>query len=158
MKTTSRHIEALTDMGPINGNSVLIDAAELRVIVAELETALEPCAEPVARAEAKRLAACYPTFRPTPDWLDLVEEALRDAPCDLIRKVCKGLSDTHDFPPNRAQVRSAVLVLIARRQRILSRAIERTAEENRAEQRAAFREKLDGRSPLEFFAGDISDD
>ena len=161
MNTTRLHIDALTAIGPINGNTALIREDALRLIVTELTEALRPCSEPVAKAEARRLAAGYPTFRASDDWLALIEEALADAPCDLIRKTCRALADGETFPPNKAKVKLAVSLLVGVRKKVLARAeamlaehnrraVEQSAEQHRKEQRDAFKAKLDGRSPLEF--------
>lgn len=161
MQTTRQHITALTDSSPINAYATLIGHDDLEQIIAELSDALQPCGEPVAQAEAKRLAACYPTFRPTPEWLAQIEDALKDAPCDLIRKACQMLAETAKFPPNKAQVKEAVEEITGKRRSVLHRAKamqrehERRASElveetSRREAREAFRKKLAGRSPIEF--------
>lgn len=161
LQTTRQHITALTDSSPINAYSTLIGRVDLEQIIAELSDALQPCGEPVAQAEAKRLAACYPTFRPTPEWLAQIEDALKDAPCDLIRKACQALAETAKFPPNKAQVKEAVQEVTSKRSSVLnrakamlreheSRASELVEETSRRKAREAFRKRLAGRSPIEF--------
>lgn len=161
MKTTRQHITALTDRSPINAYSLLIGRDDLELIIAELSDALHPCGAPVAQVETKRLAACYPTFRPTPEWLTQIEDALKDAPCDLIRKACQALAETAKFPPNKAQVKEAVQELTDKRRAVLQRAkamlrehdrraSEMVEETSRRKAREAFGKKLAGRSPIEF--------
>lgn len=158
MNTTRQHITALTETGPVTARTTLIGRDDLDLIVAELTAALQPCDMSVALAEAKRLAACYPTFRPAPEWLEEIADALRNAPCDLIGKARRSLADTATFPPNRAQVRETVQAVTGRRHAALFRARAMIAEHDRraaviAEEKAreAFRIKLAGRSPAEFF-------
>lgn len=162
MQTTRQHITALTDGSPITAYSVLIGRDDLTQIVAELTDALQPCSQPVAQGEVKWLAACYPTFRPSKDWLDQIADALKDTPCDLTGKACQSLADTATFPPNRAQVREAVRALTNKRRAVLHRAKAMLREHDRraaaeAEETARrnahdeFRAKLGDRSPLEFF-------
>lgn len=161
MKTTRQHIKTLTGRAPIGAYSDLIGREDLALIIEEVTEALEPCARPVARAEAKRLAACYPTLRPTPEWLGQIEEALKPAPCDLIEKAVSRLSGEATFPPNKAQMARTVEHLVAVRRAVLirakamlreheRRASELVEETSRREAREAFRKKLAGRSPLEF--------
>ncbi|MFT6668664.1 MAG: hypothetical protein ACJAVZ_000110 [Afipia broomeae] len=168
MKITRQHITALTDRSPINAYSELIGRDDLELIVAELTDALQPCGEPVAQAEAKRLAACYPTFRPTPEWLALIEDALKDAPCDLIRKACQSLAETAKFPPNKAQVKEAVLELTDKRRAVRLRAKRMLSEHDRRasaeaeetahrEAREEFRKKLAGRTPLQMIQDEQDD-
>lgn len=162
MKTTRLHIATLCCTGPIGAHSELIPSDDLTQIIAEMEVALRPCDQPLAGSEAKRLAACYPTFRASKEWLGEVERALKDAPCDLIKRAVEQLSEEATFPPNKAQVKTKVAELIRVRKAILARAqnmqaehqrrfLEVAEEKTRAEERAAFRKKLGGKSPLEYF-------
>lgn len=160
MKTTRLHIDALSARGSITAYSPLIERAALERIIRELTAALRPCGARVAEAEVRRLAACYPTFRPLAAWRAQMEDALKEAPCDLIRKACRRLAETETFPPNKAQLKRAVADLIAVRVAVLRRAEAMLAEHDRRaavraeealqrRERAAFRAKLNGRSPLE---------
>jgi hypothetical protein len=168
MQTTRQHIAALTDRSPIKAYTSLIGREDLERIIAELTDALAPCGGTVARNEAKRLASCYPTFRPTPEWLKEVEDALKAAPCDLIQRACQTVSETLTFPPNKAQVKEAVERVIDTRRAVRSRAeamvqehdrraSAQMSEAQRATAHEAFRKKLAGRSPLEFLRDEGKD-
>ena len=162
MNTVRLHIDALCCTGPIGPYSPLINHDDLEQIVVEMEEALKPCDQPLAASETKRLASCYPTFKPSADWTDQIVEALGAAPCDLIVRTVAQLSETETFPPNKATVKGKVSELVALRRTILARAKTMLAEHarrecqlaeeaERAKKHAAFRENLKGRSPVEYF-------
>ena len=160
MKTAHKHITALKEKSPIGPYSELIGRDDLELIIVEMNDALKPCDKPVAKAEAKRLAACYPTLRPTPEWLGQIEDALKGAPCDLIQMAVARLTGEATFPPNKAQTVQMGEHLTSVRRSVLNRAkamldehdrraAANVEETERHEARKAFREKLAGRTPLQ---------
>ncbi len=168
MKTAHKHIAALKEKSPIGPYSDLIGRDDLKLIIGEMNDALKPCDKPVAKAEAKRLAACYPTLRATPEWLSQIEDALKAAPCDLIQMAVARLSGEATFPPNKAQAVQAVEHLTSVRRSVLQRAklmlsehdrraADAAEETSRRETREAFRKKLAGRTPLQMIQDEQND-
>lgn len=158
METCLKHAEALKGGLRIGDHEPLIPLDDLRAIIVELSAALRPNANP--GEFIAQLIGAYPKFQPTKEWRDHAHGLFRSVPADLAPVAVRRISEQHGFPPSNAQMHKIAMELVNRRRARLERARAMIAEHQRRQHEAdrrkaahAFREKLDGRSPLSLING-----